>query len=179
MTQGDRKPFGFVAIPAGSAIHPDGHVVSWPAQEVEIDHPDVADVGYVDVVDGMLTAPGTTREDPPMKTTPELATTVDDAALHLRPPRVVEQPPTCAGLEKAIVQHFEYVEKVHVRDNLEVITDRLLVVVAVLKGRPAGVKPHVAIALFAHAQLDGWTPRLPPLRVLCSTYDAETGELDG
>lgn len=101
-------------------------------------------------------------------------------------PDDLRQPPTCAELQADILERFDYVEKVMVRDTMFEAGDRhdaarlihLLLVTAVLKSRPICTVPRGQIKVFVQARLKGWYPPLPDMRVLCTTYDLSTGELD-
>lgn len=121
-------------------------------------------------LNGLGSAPAKPADDP------DQAHPLLEKARELRDLKVVKRPPTCADLECAIVEHFSFVEKVLITEDL-VGAERLVLVTAVLRGRPVGVKAWVEITIFVEAQLQGWIPALPPMRVLCSTYDRETGEL--
>lgn len=117
-----------------------------------------------------------TSATPPATATPQAESSAGGVVVPSGSARVVDRPPTCAELEHAIVDHFEYVEKAVVRDDLTRADDRLVIVLAVIRGRPVGFAPRVRIATFVQTQLTGWMPALPAMRVLCSTYDMETGD---
>lgn len=85
--------------------------------------------------------------------------------------------PSCRDLEKAIESRFSWVHNAFVRDNIDRIDDRLLLV-TVLKGSgPFTGRPAVEIHTFVtnvFAQYLGW----PEIRVFVTTIDLQTTEVE-
>ncbi len=85
--------------------------------------------------------------------------------------------PSCRDLEKAIESRFSWVHNAFVRDNIDRIDDRLLLV-TVLKGSgPFTGRPAVEIHRFVTNALAHYFEWLE-MRVFVTTVDLQTTEVD-
>lgn len=88
---------------------------------------------------------------------------------------------TCAALERGILEEFTDVVSVSVRDNVQRLDDRLILVSAVMRGRPAGTVPSVLIDRYVAGLVTTHflnAPKLPNLRIFVSVLFLDSMETE-